>query len=391
MTRALYLVALSTALASPAFADAPVLTPYALVQAWGTIMDQDQNPQADPAGYGDPEADPGVSIRRARLGLSGHYKVIDYRVAFGMSSPADIYFQPQPLIGVVDAYAGVTAHTKPGDLHVTVGTQKVPVSRESLISSRDLLFQERAVVTNHLAPAREAGVMAEYTLHDGLKFTAGAFNGNGSILGDNNTGMLTAARIEYSHGDSYTTFTATHDNAWGVGIDASYNDDVATGTLRFGADALVRTGPIAVLAEGAYDRLTPTHTTVAPPTVVSNTDQYGALLQVSGYVPMFVGGLEIGARAEIFDDAIKLRDNGDVGILYGGATWRDPFPGVDVGLGYIHREELAGARIPNDTIRLWTQVRYPLWRPGTSFDGVMKPHHKGKKSPAPAAPASSGQ
>lgn len=168
-------------------------------------------------------------------------------------------------------------------------------------------------------------------------------------------------------------------------MSASYNDDVSTGTLRLGADGLVRVGPIAVLAEGAWDRLTPTQTTVAPPTVVSNTDQYGALLQVSGYVPLFAGGLEIGTRAEIFDDATKLRDNGDVGILYAGATWRDPFPGVDVGLGFIHRQELAGRSIPNDTVRLWTQVRYPLWRPGTHFG------KKGDDAKADEAPTETDQ
>src|SRR5690606_6944733 len=86
---------------------------------------------------------------------------------------------------------------------------------------------------------------------------------------------------------------------------------------------------------------------------------WGAFLQASYTQRMPVGGLEIGVRGEVFDDSIDLRDNGDLALIFGGLTWRDPLPGLDVGLGYIHRAELAGRTLDNDTVRLWVQVLYP--------------------------------
>jgi len=361
MVRLLYLAPLGFALSVPAHAQETTdgLTPYALLQVWGTVWDQDEDPQADPAGYGDPEADPGVSIRRARVGLEGQQGMLDFVVSVGMGAAPDVWFENRPLIGVVDANAGITFAAGPGDLRIAAGTQKVPVSRELLISSSELLFQERTVATNHLAPDREAGLTVDYKMDFGGRVVLGAFNGNANILGDNNWGLLTSARLEYAHGDAYRTFLHTREDAWGVGVSAMYNDDVSTGELRLGADALVRVGPIAALVEGTWSQLRPTDDTVAPPDVENKTDRLGGLLQLSGFVPLSKGGLEIAARGELFDDARHLRDNGDLVQVYGGVSWRDPLPGLDLGLGYVHRQELAGRTIPNDTVRLWTQVVWP--------------------------------
>ena len=65
----------------------PAPKPYALIQSWITLHDQDVDPLVDPAGYGDPEDDPGFKLRRVRLGLEGADDTLSYGVVVGVSSP----------------------------------------------------------------------------------------------------------------------------------------------------------------------------------------------------------------------------------------------------------------------------------------------------------------
>ena len=58
-----------------------------------------------------------------------------------------------------------------------------------------------------------------------------------------------------------------------------------------------------------------------------------------------------------FDDAAAYDDNGDVQLIDAGFTWRNPIPGFDLGAGYIHRAEVHGRTIPNDSVRVWIQAR----------------------------------
>src|SRR5690606_31850972 len=116
MTRPLYLVALASVFATPALAGDTEITPYGLLKVWGTLYDQDESPRADPAGYGDPEDDPGVKLRRARVGMYGRHRWLDWGVTVGMSSPADVWFIDDPAIGLVDGYAAGTFGAGPGDL-----------------------------------------------------------------------------------------------------------------------------------------------------------------------------------------------------------------------------------------------------------------------------------
>ena len=67
----------------------PAPTVTGLLQVWGTLYDQDENPLTDPASYGDPEDDPGFKIRRARIGLGGQEAGARYDLTFGFSSGFD--------------------------------------------------------------------------------------------------------------------------------------------------------------------------------------------------------------------------------------------------------------------------------------------------------------
>src|SRR5512137_2715001 len=95
------------ALPLTARADEPSFTPVALVQVWGTAWDQDLDAQADPAGYGDPEDDPGFRIRRARLGGTGEIgSGLWYAVVFGVSSPYDAWTAGTEDVQLVDGVLG---------------------------------------------------------------------------------------------------------------------------------------------------------------------------------------------------------------------------------------------------------------------------------------------
>ena len=80
---------LMTLTAQAGDADLPKPEVTGLVQAWVTLMDQDTNELADPAGYGDPEDDPGFKLNHARVGVQGADERMVYGVTLGVSSPYD--------------------------------------------------------------------------------------------------------------------------------------------------------------------------------------------------------------------------------------------------------------------------------------------------------------
>lgn len=359
-SRPLVVVAACTLTAGARAQEADGVTAKAQLQSWGTLFDQDEDPQADPAGYGDPEHDPGVSIHRARLGLEGLHGPLDWELLVGLGEPFDALVPPEDGdFGLIDAAAGGRFPFDGGSVRLSMGLQKVPFSREALISSRDLLFQERAVATNWLTAGREAGLLADLTLDMGLRLRGGAFNGNGGLFGDENTGELLAGRLEFGTGSTYRTWSPGGENAVGFGVSAMHDTGVATNTLSLGADALVRIGGLGLLVEAGREEQTPRDVDVAPPDVLEGVQRLGATAQISYFAPVGDGpdeGIEAGARFSMFDAASHLKDNGDVAIAHVGATWRQVWPGLDVGAGVVHRMERQGRPIANDTARIWMQL-----------------------------------
>lgn len=344
---------LGTFVSSSAFADDQVFTPEVLLQVWGTAFDQDLDSQADPAGYGDPEDDPGFKIRRARIGGNGAFNNgLYYDIVFGAHSPYDVWGGSSTYIGLVDGVLG----WKNDSFNVAVGQQKVPYSRENLISSGDLTFSERAVSTEHIVPSRETGLLGAYSVA-GLKVSAGLFNGSGSFLGDNNIGFLSVGRLEYTIGDkdlAYSTWGKVENTVLAIGAGGIYNDDLSTSSLVAGGDILFRISGLAVLAEGSFESIKPTATDVAPSDVMEGTTRIGIMGQL-GYT---IGSFEPAVRASYFDDDNSVEDNGDLMELYGGITWHQAEDYGRVGIGYIHRQELGGRTYGNDTVRIWAQVKY---------------------------------
>ena len=335
----------------------PAPDPYVQVHVWGTAFDQDVDEQADPAGYGDPEDDPGFKIRRARIGFGGANDKWLYSVIIGQSAPFDGIDAAQGAarVDIVDAHAG---YSPVEDLYIIAGVQKVPISRELIMSSQRLALVERSAASQWLIPGRDTGLLANYRVGSETTYgllTAGLFNGNGSLITDDNLGKMVAARAEFVTGaaDPYRTLGKKEGVTFALAADFWQDNDVATSTTGVGVDTILRVGPLSVTAEGRLADIAPGDTTVDEPGVLAETRRLGGLAQI-GYT---IKRYEPAVRFSYFDDEVDADNNGDVGDLVAGVTWNGPDATNRIGLGYIHRFEFGGTEIANDSVRLWWLMR----------------------------------
>lgn len=355
-------------------AGAAQITPLVQLQLWGTAFDQDEADQADGAGYGDPEHDLGFNIRRARVGLEGSKGNLDFQFDFGLSAPYDSVSadgRPTPRFAFANAFGRGSWVVGPGTGRVSFGIVRVPFTRERIMSSRELVFQERGVGVAWIGPSQELGVLLDYELDAGVRAQMGVYNGGGTLFGDDNGGLMVAGRIEYANnGETYRTYGEADGVDLGVAVAGYWNDDVATDEIAAELDALVRIYRFTVLVEAATRFIQPGDTSIDLPDVLNPTQQLGLTGQLSYWIPVgdptpvvaARSAIEVSARAATFDDNMGLGDNGDVLVIHAGGTWRNAWQGVDLGLGFIHREEIGGAtarNVPNDTARLWAQLRWP--------------------------------
>ena len=325
------------------------------MQAWITVYDMDESTQADPASYGDPEDDPGMKLRRARLGLEGESDVLQYEVSVGISAAYDALSDEDEGVERGDADPG-WAPVKA--LWLKAGVAKPPISREQLMSVSELALAERAVSTEWLVPGREAGLTVDWTSPGStrVRLRGGAYNGNGEILGDDNGGKLFAARAELITGPArtYQTWGVEKGFTFGLGADAYHDTDIATSTLSAGGDLMLRVAGFHLMAEGRFARLSPRNSDISEPGVFVDVNRWGGLAQV-GYG---IGPVEPAVRFSLFDDDTSADDNGDVAELTAGLTGHMLHDHVRVGGGYVLRLEQGGATLSNDSVRLWTSLRY---------------------------------
>ena len=336
----------------------PWLMPNAQLQMWFTAFDQDENPQADPGGYGDPEADVGFSIPRARLGFTGGFKWVDFGLRFGTSRPYDAVSPDPAPVDLIDGWARMRFDTIAGTTSLTFGQHNIPFSREMQMSSNDLVFQERAVSTNWLAPLRDLGATLR---HDWRYIGAavGVYNGGGDLFGDVDPGVQVAARLDlHIGGDTYRTNSTT--NAFGIGGGYVYNKTFATTEQRVAVDLLGRIVGLTLFVEGEMNFIDPDEDpTIVVPGVFAPTTRWGGLAQLSWYGDLPIGAIEPAVRFSYFDDNREISDNGDVGILHAGLQWREPVPFMDFGAAYIHRFEFGGREIENNSVRITVGLKYP--------------------------------
>ncbi|MCP4803999.1 MAG: hypothetical protein GY913_08800 [Proteobacteria bacterium] len=343
------------AFASEAPDEGPDFDPYLLAQVQATVFDMDEAAQGDPAGYGDPEDDMGFKVRRGRVGgsLTDETGRLSGSVIVGVSSGFDAFSSRDEGVQLIEA----AMHAQANDLiGIDVGLTKVPYGRENLFSSSQLTFQERTVQANHLAPFREVGAVVDIQ-KSGARVRIGAFNGNNSLFGDDDPGLLTTARAEYTlgDGDAYSTYGTVEGLTLGVGGDFLYNMEYATSTMGYGGDVIVRAGGLSLLLDGHAESIKPTASDITAPGVLAQTMRWGAGGQL-GYTVNDTW--EPAARFEIFDEDTSTSDNNDVMLGTFGVTshwWDDHFR---LGAGYVLRLERGGTAVSNDSARLWTQVSF---------------------------------
>ena len=335
----------------------PAPTVTGLLQVWGTLYDQDENPLTDPASYGDPEDDPGFKIRRARIGLGGQEAGARYDLTFGFSSGFDaLGGPPETDIQLISASGGLKAAK---GVWVDAGVVKVPTSRSFLMSASELALGDRPVGSNALVPAREVGVTVDARVGagDGLRGRGrvGVFNGNGSLVGDDNAGKMVAARFEgmMGPGETYKTFGKVEGLTLGFAGDVVYSADLVTSNLHYGGDVLVRVAGLAVLVEGHMSTITPTNTELDLPGTLGETPRIGTVAQIGYSIKRW----EPVVRFSTFDDHTGFEDNGDIAIGEGGVVWHGKADHIRAGALYVSRLELAGQPAANDSARLWMQLR----------------------------------
>ena len=335
----------------------PSPTVTGLLQVWATAYDQDENPLTDPASYGDPEDDPGFKIRRARVGLEGKEGGARYDLTFGFSSGYDALGGPPDTdIQLISASGGLKAGK---GVWVDAGVVKVPTSRSFLMSASELALGDRPVGSNALVPAREVGVTVDARVGggDGLRGRGrvGVFNGNGSLVGDDNAGKMVAARLEgmVGPGETYKTFGKVDGLTVGFAGDVVYSADLVTNNLHYGGDMLVRVAGLALLVEGHMSTITPTNTELDLPGTLGETPRVGTVAQLGYSVKRW----EPVVRFSTFDDHTAFDDNGDVAIGEGGVVWHGKADQIRAGALYVSRLELAGRPVANDSARLWMQLR----------------------------------
>ena len=337
---------------------APEPTPYLLVQSYVTLYDQDEDALADPAGYGDPEDDVGFKIRRARAGFTGQSNVLKYSIILGMSTPYDnLISHPDQDIQVVDANVGIRPLLGT-PLWVTAGVQKVPVSREQIMSSTDLPLATRAFSSVWMVPNRDTGIVARYKVGEkGSKVLihGGIFNGNESLFGDNNLGKSFVGRIDFTSGSAATlkTYGVVDGVTFGFAGDVLHNIGIATDETTFGGDIILRTQGLAVLAEVRSSTLKPTDTTLDDPSVLSETSRLGYFAQ-AGYT---VSNYEFTARYATYDDNVDASNAGDSAGIRGGLTWHSPGDNLRIGGGYQKSLESGSDEIANDSVVMWLQYQ----------------------------------
>lgn len=342
------------------------------LQVWTTVMDQDVDPQADPATYGDPEADPGFSIQRARLGIDGFVPMgdgfgkmqVDYALSVGVQAPYDVLSTPDTDVQLVDGFGRWALPTGLGVTSLAFGSQRVPFSREAMMSSAHLVFQERSVSAHWLAPTLAVGAIAgqSFSLGQGedaaqILVRLGAFDGgDGSLFGDGDPGLLVSGRAELILGDAYRTWSPKQKSAIGLGGAALQDRGIAVRTTSIEGDLLARYKIVTAMAEVITSSLTPVGSGVVDPALRGDVGRLGLLGQLSVYLPVKgPSGVEIAGRYSTFDDRTGVEDQGDVGILHAGATWRNLLPRTDVGAAFVHRTETD--EVANDTVRLTVQIR----------------------------------
>ena len=133
------------------------------------------------------------SINRARLSAAGAVAgEVAWRIQgeFRTGSPGT----GSASVSLQDAYIRWTRSL----LGIQLGQFKTPFTREFITSLAEVETADRATVVDSLAPKRDIGLMADYSLSGRATIAAGVFNGEGqNVTANRDSTVLGVARITY--------------------------------------------------------------------------------------------------------------------------------------------------------------------------------------------------
>lgn len=358
------------------------VTPTGQVQFIVTAYDMNDPEQNDPIVLGDPDLDEGFSIRRARVGLEAEiHEGVEVAVelardgrftggASGSSNPslntASLTFQRGDLPGL------------------RMGVDRIDYGAEGSTSSKRLLMIERSVTAETLGVNRDVGLALFGVLGEkgddvegftfrGLRYDVGAYNGSGTLFGDNNGlgdtdngeavganpfGLNYVGRISADLGTKASPKgednmgRASGDVTVRVGAGGYSNRTLESRMLGYGADLAVFVGPFNFQAEYLSRLTVPQFTDEGLPDVLDDVPSRGFYLEAGVFaVPDRV---QLAARFESYDGNTQLEDSDDLMMITGALNY---YPlqtdTLKVQVNYVSRiERPADINIANDSLYL---------------------------------------
>ncbi|MBE2279192.1 MAG: hypothetical protein IAE91_02285 [Ignavibacteriaceae bacterium] len=147
------------------------------------------------------------------------FRAVRLRVGGEISEDAGYFIQTSFIGSPILLDARIYFQLSPGQF-LDAGVFKAPFSREVLISTSDIDFVDRSVVTR-LAPNRQLGVQFRGNLPGtAINFNAGVFNGNRfSNEGNDNNKMMYVSRV------SYTPKLPGNKNSFEIALNFAYSED----------------------------------------------------------------------------------------------------------------------------------------------------------------------
>lgn len=198
---------------------------------------------------------------RVRLDFSGHAysEDITYRIQAGLTDGSD-----GGRTVLEDAW--IQWGNADQGYAIRAGQFKVPFGRQTLTSSGNLQFVDRADVSRFFGPNRDVGVMLHGDCADGVvSYAAGVFNGEGEELSNDHNEHMGAARIQINPTGAWKLYEGdvkdTEELAVSFGANVAYHPmSLAQGMPIFGVmtesdrtsvgvDAALRFGGISLQGE----------------------------------------------------------------------------------------------------------------------------------------------
>ncbi len=292
----------------------------------------------------------GFRLRRARFGAEGDLPHnFSYRILFQHGDGA---------ANILDAYVAWEPHPL---ARVTAGALKVPFSETMLRSSEYQTFLQRPYAVREIAPDRALGVQVSGQWRY-LSYAAGVFNGGGDYYrGDNNAGMLYAARLAVHPLGAPVDGEITQPDNLRLQIAGSYffNQDATGDRHGVNGELLVQWTRLVIRGEFLWS-------TFAPGTDPETGEgvEYGSTTRMGWFAEAGVfiinEHLQVAVRYEasrIVEQGFEVEDLNDLWSIGGAVNGYFLRGRIKLSLQYEHRHEWFDPQVGNDYLALQLQGR----------------------------------